>query len=154
MFRRGKIALALLSLASALASAIIASYLTSSVFYASAQEEQMVMKIGKIAIQDQTGKSISQLRVGQSGLIAFEISNNYATTQQYVAILQASSFEGDSTFVKTTAGLLRSEGSETVGFQLTLDEANAYGLKAFVWTSLENPQPLAEPSKTTITVIS
>jgi hypothetical protein len=154
MFRRGKIALALLSLALALASAIIASYLTSSVFYASAQEEQMVMKIGKITIQDQTGKSISQLKEGQSGLIAFEISNNVATTHQYVAILQASSVEGDSTFVKTTKGVLSSAESETVGFQLTFDEVNAYELKAFVWTSLENPQSLTEPSKATITVVS
>jgi hypothetical protein len=118
-----------------------------------AQEEQLPMKIGKINVQDQSGKTMGRLYVDQSALVAFEINNNNTSTQKYVAVLQGVSAEGQVQYIKWTTGTLLPANSETIGFTWTPEEAGMYELEAFAWTSLDDPMPLAKPSLSAITVI-
>ena len=155
MSPRSIMALLLVIFSAVLASMVVVSYYVDVgyLYDASAQSDQMIMSVGKIAIQDQSGKTISGVKMGQSALLAFELKNSADFDQNYIALLQASSMDGYSYHLVSHKGILSSNMSETIAFSWKPRDVGTYELEIFLWTSLENPEPLAEPSRSALRVM-
>lgn len=114
-------------------------------------EEGLLFKLGTIRAQDNDGNNLGySLSPGQQIVLTFDATNDGNSAQFYVALLQISSEDG-------TAFLASDTGTAAAGYSIVLDftwqaeEVGTYTVKAFLWTSLDGPTALSEPSDIIIT---
>ena len=100
-----------------------------------------------IILTDSLGKIIQKPMLGQQLQVAAEIKNKQDYDQLFVYIVQVKDSQG------IVVGLSWTKGSITINQKLGVSqfwsptEPDTYTIETFVWRSIDNPLPLAQPTK-------
>jgi hypothetical protein len=120
---------------------------------ASAVTESLAFNPLDIRAEDTTGKLIEgDVRLGDQIMLTLDSRNMGDSVDSYVALIQVSTEDSQVVFLKWETGTASVNGSINSGFAWQAKEVGTYTVKSFLWTSLERPMPLSDPSQIELTV--
>ena len=140
----------------ALTAHILSVILLTSIFlpqimsrgYATPEEPKFQMSA--ISVKDTNGNDLGNIiSPGQGIVLAFNVTNDGNSAQSYVGVLQISN-EAGTVFFAWRTGTASPGESISLDFTWQAEKVGPYTFTAFVWTSLNAPTALSEPSEMVI----
>lgn len=116
-------------------------------------ENDLPLLLSAIEAQDTNGNDIGHdIRPSEQIMLTFNFDNNGNSAPSYVALIQVSAQDGSTDYLTWHTGTASVGEVSRVGFAWQPEEVGTYIVKAFLWTSLDSPMALSEPSETELTV--
>jgi plastocyanin len=114
--------------------------------------DSLPLHIDNVSLKDVNGIVVTGMTVNQERLIT--ISTNNRSTQQvpYTAIIQMTNADGHLQYLNWTTGVADNDQLTHTRFSWMEEEPGEYSIKAFLWTSLNDPEALSRPAEMQVTV--
>jgi len=107
---------------------------------------------GRFMLVDQSGKQLEEVFVGQQVLVQADVRNNLQDKQPFSYLVLINDADGITISLSWITGTLPPGETLSAAQSWIPDNSGRFTVKAFVWKSISEPEPLGKSLETSVTV--
>jgi|GEM_PF-1811697 len=118
----------------------------------SSNSSKEIVKLSKFRVLDTNSTKVRTINVGQEIQLQSTVAGNLTSVQPFAYIVQIKGEDGLTVMLAWIDGTLSPEEPSDLAIPWIPEEPGNYNVTIFIWKSVEDPSPFAEPIRTSVEV--